>query len=152
MTRIQRTATQAWEAMFRATSTIGRELTAGDAWGGLDGREYDVLYTLARRPEGMRITDLGESILLTQTGLTRLAARLVKKGLVQRVPDPDDGRATLLLLTDHGGAAQRRVGAIHAREITTAMTARLSEEELHLLRELCSKLSASAPGSPDRRT
>ena len=146
MTQIQRTASQAWEAMFRATATIGRELTAGDAWGGLDGSEYGVLYALSNKPEGMRITDLGEDVLLTQTGLTRLAARLVRKGLVQRVPDPDDGRATLLRLTDQGRAAQRTVGSIHAREITVAMTARLTEAELHVLRELCAKLTG-APGA-----
>lgn len=143
MTQIQRTASQAWEAMFRATSAIGRELAAGDAWGGLDKAEYGVLYALSNRPEGMRITDLGDDVLLTQTGLTRVAARLVRKGLVHRVPDPDDGRATLLLLTDHGRAVQRSVGRIHAREITVAMTARLTEAELQALRELCAKLSTT---------
>lgn len=143
MTQLQRTASQAWEAMFRATSTIRRELAAGDAWGGLDGSEYGVLYALSTRPDGMRINELGEDVLLSQTGLTRLAARLVKKDLVQRVSDQSDGRATLLVLTDHGRAMQRRVGTIHAREITVAMTARLSETELRVLREICVKLSST---------
>ena len=143
MTQLQRTASDAWEAMFRATSTIGRELAAGDAWGGLDGSEYGVLYALSNKPEGIRITELGEDVLLTQTGLTKLAARLVRKGLVQRVPDLDDGRATLLVLTDQGRAVQRRVGTIHAREITVAMTARLTEAELHVLQKLCGKLSGA---------
>ncbi|HWH25463.1 MAG TPA: MarR family transcriptional regulator [Pseudolysinimonas sp.] len=142
---IQRTASQAWEAMFRATVTIGRELAAGEAGAELKGPEYGVLYALSQKPEGMRITDLGEDVLLTQTGLTRLAARLVRKGLVQRAPDPEDGRATLLLLTDRGRAAQRKIGTIHAREITAAMTARLTEEELLALRALCAKLSGAPP-------
>lgn len=143
MDSIRRTANEAWEAMFRATSTLIRDLSAGEAWGELDGAEYGVLYALSKDAGGIRITDLGEDILLSQTGLSRLAARLVRKGLVARVPDPEDRRATRLVLTDEGRAAQRRIGTIHLREITTAMTGDLTADELTQLRDLCTRLLAA---------
>ncbi len=135
-----RAAIYAWEAMFRATTQIARDLAAGDAWGELSQAEYGVLYTLTKQPEGMRICELGKDVLLTQTGLSRLAARLVGKGLVERTPDPQDGRSVLLALTEAGRDAQKRIGRIHAREITEEMTRVLTEEELFDLGTLCQRL------------
>jgi DNA-binding MarR family transcriptional regulator len=140
MASLGRAASEAWEAMYRATTTIGRDLSAGKAWGGLSPSEYGVLYALTQAPTGIRISDLGKDVLLTQPGLTRLAARLVHKGFIQRLADPDDGRATRLVLTDEGRAIQRRVGSIHAREITVSMAKNLSAEELIHLRDLCAKI------------
>ncbi|WP_375385983.1 MarR family winged helix-turn-helix transcriptional regulator [uncultured Microbacterium sp.] len=140
MESVGRIAVEAWEALFRASATIERDLRAGDAWGELAGPEYGVLYELTKAPDGVRITDLGEDVLLTQAGISRLAGRLVEKGLVERVPDPEDGRATRLVLTTAGADAQRRIGRIHAREILTAMSERLSPDELQQMTRLCAKL------------
>lgn len=138
-----RAALDAWESMFRATMTVARNLADSDAWGELSQAEYGVLYALSKEPEGVRICSLSQDVLLTQTGLSRLAARLVDKGLAKRVPDPEDGRSVLLVLTDTGREAQRRIGHIHAREITEEMTRDLSEEELEQLDALCQRLLGS---------
>ncbi len=135
-----RPAIRAWESMFRATTMLARDLAAGDAWGELSQAEYGVLYALTKDPAGVRITDLGQDVLLSQTGLSRLAARLVDKGLVARVSDPDDGRSCRLVLTARGSDAQRRIGRLHAREITDAIADKLSPEELERLDQLCSRL------------
>lgn len=135
-----RAALYAWEAMFRATTKIARDLEAGDAWGELSQAEYGVLYTLTKQPDGMRICDLGKDVLLTQTGLSRLAARLVEKGLIERAADPDDGRSVILILTQAGREAQKRIGRIHAREITEEMSGSLTDEELFALGTLCQRL------------
>src|SRR3954453_3461139 len=88
-----RIANEAWEALFRAQATIARELVAGDVWDGLAPREYGVLYALSGAPDGVRISELQEDVLLTQPGMSRLIARLETRGLVERADDPDDGRA-----------------------------------------------------------
>ena len=69
-----------------------------------------MLYALSTAPDGLRITELGEDVLLTQPGMSRLVARLEARGLVQRVADPDDARASRIRLTAAGVDAQRRVG------------------------------------------
>jgi DNA-binding MarR family transcriptional regulator len=132
-----RIANEAWEALFRAQATIARELAAGDVWGELSPREYGVLYALSRAPDGLRITELGNDVLLTQPGMSRLIARLETGGLVERVDDPDDGRACRIRLTEAGARAQREVGARHARHVARTMTRTLTTEQLSQLRDLC---------------
>jgi DNA-binding MarR family transcriptional regulator len=133
-------ANEAWEALFRAQSTIVRELAARDAWDDLVPREYGVLYALSSAPEGLRITELGEDVLLTQPGMSRLVARLEARGLVERVGDPDDARASRIRLTPAGVAVQRRIGRAHARHVAEAMTRNLDRPELEQLLDLCRSL------------
>jgi len=133
-------ANQAWEALFRAQSTIIQELSARDAWETLVPREYGVLYALSSAPEGLRITELGEDVLLTQPGMSRLVGRLEARGLVRRVDDPQDARACRIRLTPAGLATQRRIGRTHARHVAEAMTRNLDRRELEQLLDLCRSL------------
>jgi DNA-binding MarR family transcriptional regulator len=137
-----RIANDAWEALFRAQATIGGELAAGDVWGELLPREYGVLYALSAAPEGLRITELGQDVLLTQPGMSRLVARLEARGLVQRVDDPADARACRIRLTEAGADRQRRVGRAHARHVAEAMTRSLDRQQLLQLHDLCRRLTA----------
>ncbi len=60
-----------------------------------------VLHTLARSGP-LRLTDLLATEQLKQPALTSLVAKLEQDGLLQRRPDPSDGRAMLLSLTRAG--------------------------------------------------
>lgn len=135
-----RLANETWEALFRAQSTIIQELSARDAWEDVVPREYGVLYALSSAPEGLRISELGEDVLLTQPGVSRLVARLEARGLVQRVADPEDARASRIRLTAAGVATQRRIGRTHARHVAEAMTRNLDRGELEQLLDLCRRL------------
>jgi DNA-binding MarR family transcriptional regulator len=137
-----RIANEAWEALFRAQATITGELTAGTDWGDLLPREYGVLYALSAAPNGLRITELGEDVLLTQPGMSRLVARLEARGLVQRDDDPDDARACRVRLTPAGAELQRTVGLSHGRLVAQAMTRHLNRQQLLKLSELCGHLTA----------
>jgi len=137
-----RIANEAWEALFRAQATIVRELAAADVWDELSPREYGVLYALSDAPQGLRITELLSDVLLTQPGISRLITRLEAAGLVERVDDPDDGRACLIRLTEAGAHAQRNVGRRHGRHVAQTMARSLSDEQLVQLRDLCRSLTA----------
>ena len=141
MTSRARIANEAWEALFRAQATVHSQLLAADVWDRLSPSEYGVLYALSSAPEGLRITELGEDVLLTQPGMSRLVARLEARGLVQRVPDPDDARASRIRLTAAGVATQRRIGLTHARHVAEAMTRNLDRPELEQLLDLCRRLT-----------
>src|SRR6478672_11781348 len=123
-----RIANEAWEALFRAQATIVQELGAADVWDGLSPREYGVLYALANSPHGLRITELRRDVLLTQPGISRLITRLEAGGLVERVDDPDDGRACRIRLTEAGAQAQRAAGLRHGRHVAQTMARGLSNE------------------------
>ncbi|MEV4218511.1 MarR family transcriptional regulator [Nonomuraea sp. NPDC049725] len=73
-----------------------------------------VLHTLARRGP-MRLTDLTATEQLKQPALTSLVAKLERDGLVSRRPDPRDGRAVLLTLTEEGAQIVR---SRHAERVT----------------------------------
>jgi DNA-binding MarR family transcriptional regulator len=60
-----------------------------------------VLHTLSRRGP-MRLSELTVTEQLTQPAITQMITRLEHEGLVERQPDPGDGRAVLIHLTTHG--------------------------------------------------
>jgi len=146
-TRNLRISNEAWEALFRAQATIGRELADGDVWGELVPREYGVLYALSSAPDGLRISELLDDVLLTQPGMSRLIARLEARGLVERADDPDDRRACRVRLTKAGARAQREIGLAHGRHVAEAMTRALSRPQLVQLRDLCRALIAGDAGA-----
>ena len=139
-----RLANDAWEALLRAQASLAREFEFTGDWGGLPPREYGVLYALSAAPDGLRITELIDDVLLSQAGVSRLVARLEKRGLIARRSDPDDARACRVVLTDEGRETQKRLGRAHARHVTEAMTRALSREQLETLRELSSALLEAA--------
>src|SRR5690554_231561 len=141
-----RLANEAWEAYYRAQATITRELSDADIWEGLLTKEYAVLHALSTEPDGLRITELGEDVLLTQPGMSRLIARLEAQSLVERGSDADDARARRIRLTPEGAQLQRRVGASIARGIVAAMTRALNAEQLETLRDISLALLAGATG------
>ncbi|MGM9257329.1 MarR family transcriptional regulator, partial [Campylobacter jejuni] len=55
--------------------------------------EYDVLFNLSRHPmRRLRIRDLNDQMLISQPSVSRMVDRLVARGLVTKVGDPDDAR------------------------------------------------------------
>ena len=70
----------------------------------LDASNYTALTALwlAGPPHRMAVGELAERIVQTSGGATKTMQRLVDRGLVRRVADPDDGRRSLLELTPEG--------------------------------------------------
>jgi DNA-binding MarR family transcriptional regulator len=143
-----RIANEAWEALFRAQSAIAQQLTDADVWHELSPREYGVLYALSTARDGLRITELRSDVLLTQPGISRLIARLEAAGLVERLDDPDDGRACRVRLTEVGARAQRDVGLRHGRHVAQTMARGLSNDQLLQLRDLCRSLTTTESTRP----
>jgi DNA-binding MarR family transcriptional regulator len=71
---------------------------------GVDRQTYPVLSGLARLgPQSA--ARLADEVGIDRSGASRYADRLEAAGLIERSPDPGDGRATLLALTAQGDAA-----------------------------------------------
>jgi DNA-binding MarR family transcriptional regulator len=134
-------ANDAWEALLSAHAVLMRQFGAEDIWGEISVREYDVLYTLSKCREPLRISELNRHVLLSQPALSRLVDRLAERGLVARQADPADGRGVRLALTGAGRELQRQVGRRHARSVARAMTGALNRDELRQLETACLKLA-----------
>ncbi|RAM35266.1 MarR family winged helix-turn-helix transcriptional regulator [Arthrobacter globiformis] len=141
-----RLAAETWESLFRAQVAVMRRLQSGPAFRDLAVNEYDVLFTLSRCPSGwLRLNELNDNVLLSQSSLSRLVDRLEKRGLVERMPAPDDGRGVLLKLTEEGAALQKEIGREHVRDIAELVGPALTAAEQRELLRLTEKLRASLP-------
>lgn len=138
------TASAAWESLLRAQATLMRRFEAGGDFEPLSAREYDVLYNLARSPEGrLPMRELVTGALVSQPSMSRLVDRLAAAGWARREADPRDGRAIVVVLTPRGRELQREVGRRHVRSITAALAV-LSEDEARALQSLCTRLVDAA--------
>ncbi|MEE6296140.1 MarR family winged helix-turn-helix transcriptional regulator [Georgenia wangjunii] len=142
-----RAAAEAWEELFRAQVTLMRRFERDGNFEPLATREYDVLFQLSLGTgEGMRMRELNELILLSQPSLSRMVDRLSAKGLVRRVPAPDDARGVLVALTAAGAELQQTIGRAHVRSIRRYVGGALGEDELAELGRLARKLRDAQRG------
>ena len=98
---------------------------------------YDVTVAQARlaqriADDGSRLTELAERAQVTKQTASLLVAALEREGLVERVPDPADGRARLIRLSARG-----REAATHAMEVVLGVEREWVE---HLGPELAAQL------------
>ncbi len=66
----------------------------------VDPMAYPVLFTLSCRPS--RLSELADKVYADVSTMSRQVTHLVGLGMIDRLPDPDDGRAQLLTVTDAG--------------------------------------------------
>ena len=88
--------------------------------------------SLLEHDGGQRVGELARAARTTQPGMTRLIGQLEQEGLVRRSPDPDDSRATVVTITDHGGATLQQWRE-QLREILEPRFSDLDEAEWHHL-------------------
>ncbi|HEX4281704.1 MAG TPA: MarR family winged helix-turn-helix transcriptional regulator [Solirubrobacteraceae bacterium] len=85
-------------------------------------------------PEGTRLTELAARARMTKQSVGEVTSDLEQRGYVERVPDPSDGRAKIIRLTERGRAAQALgVGLID--EIEQEWAERFGAERVAVLRE-----------------
>jgi DNA-binding MarR family transcriptional regulator len=102
---------------------------------------YDVLLELEHAPDHrLRMQELGERAVLSRTRVSRVVDALVDVGLVERRPDPSDGRVTHAVLTPAGRARMRRAAPAYLQGIDQEFTDRLTAAELDVIRAACERL------------
>jgi len=93
------------------------------------------------RDDGSRITQLARSAQVSKPTVVHAVDELVRMGYAQREPDPEDGRAKLVKLTERGHAAER-AGREAVGRIRDAWAAALGEDEMEELEALLRRLRA----------
>jgi DNA-binding MarR family transcriptional regulator len=74
---------------------------------------FDLMAQLERHPDGLRMGELSKRMMVTGGNVTGIADQLEREGLVERVPDPQDGRAAMVRLTPPGRTAFAEMAAVH---------------------------------------
>lgn len=141
------TAMEILGRMFELCTVLDRDhLTPLFTELGLQQGEFDVLATLRRSgaPYQLSPTALYEAMMLTSGGMTARLDRMQKRGLIERLPNPDDRRGVLVRLTDHGLALVETAVSRHAANESRLLSS-LNEDEQARLNELLRKLHAGLP-------
>ena len=126
----------AWRGFLRTHADIVRHLDAElQEEHGLPLTSYEVLLSLEAAPDRrLRMSELADSLLLSQSGVTRLVDRLVRDGLVRRERCDSDGRGYFAVLTDSGLARYQAARPTHLAGVRKRFLERLSDEQLEVLR------------------
>ena len=90
-------------AILRTADLLRRRMTALVAPHGLTAQQYNVLRILrGTHPEPLPTLEIGERIIESTPGVTRLLDRLEQKGLVERERAKDDRRVVLCRIGANG--------------------------------------------------
>jgi DNA-binding MarR family transcriptional regulator len=96
-------------------------------------------------PDGSRLTDLARRARMTKQSVGEVTTDLEHRGYVERVPDPSDGRAKIIRLTDRGHDAQT-LGQDFIDEIEREWAERFGAERVAALREALEAITAEELG------
>jgi DNA-binding MarR family transcriptional regulator len=101
--------------LFRIVHLADRELAKGTAAHGLQPGWFDLLAALRRAgpPYELNPSDLMDATMLSSGGITKRLDRLAEAAFVERRPDSDDRRRTLVRLTRKGRAVIDRALDTH---------------------------------------
>lgn len=80
----------------------------------------------------MRLTALAEAEGASQSGMTQLVQRLERQGLLEKWSDPDDGRASLVMLGEAGKQNWEARAAIRRRRVADILPELSRDDELAL--------------------
>ncbi|WP_394280730.1 MarR family winged helix-turn-helix transcriptional regulator [Corynebacterium sp.] len=97
---------------------------------GISHFDFYAMINIAATDEGsLRMSELAEASDMSLSHLSRVITRLEKKGYVERVPDPNDGRSTLAELTEEGWGVVDKAAPGHVSQVRRLVFDNLTEEE-----------------------
>ncbi|MFG1605074.1 MarR family winged helix-turn-helix transcriptional regulator [Actinoplanes sp. NPDC049265] len=127
------------KALLRLPATLDTQLQR-DA--GISLFEYLVMAALSDAPDRtMRLSDVAARAEGTLPRLSQAVSRLEKRGWVRRRPDPNDGRATLGILTDEGHAKMVASAPGHVTSVRRHVFDPLTRPQQRQLREIARRVT-----------
>lgn len=124
---------------YLANFYVGPLLKIVDARQGLTRPEWIIIFCLSQH-EGLNAQQISDVTGRAKSSISHAIKLLQKKKLLQRMPDPQDGRRQVLKLTAAGRAAYKDLVTFFM-ERETAMLACLTAAEKRALRKLMLKLT-----------
>jgi DNA-binding MarR family transcriptional regulator len=115
--------------------------------GGVTSAQSGLLFVLGKR-DGALMGEAGSALDLGMPGISGLAERMVEAGLIEKRPDPQDGRAWRLWLTAAGRKALARTKAGVA-ELSARLTDGFSEAEIDIVSRWLASVQSKFPKGDD---
>src|SRR5450830_534571 len=122
-----------WLRMLSCTTRIENEIRSRlRAQFGITLPRFDLMAQLERHPEGLRMGELSNGMMVTGGNITGITDQLEREELVVRVPDPKDRRAYSVMLTPAGRTAFKRMAAVHEAWIVELFAGMPAKDKTHL--------------------
>jgi DNA-binding MarR family transcriptional regulator len=118
--RAERDGFLAVEALRKLVRLLRDSAQTAQGRTGVTGAQLFVLRVLAAHP-GLSINELARWTMTHQSSVSVVVSRLVARGLVARVPAPDDRRRLIVSLTARGRLLHRDAPAVAQELIVTAV-------------------------------
>ncbi|MBK7721257.1 MAG: MarR family transcriptional regulator [Austwickia sp.] len=140
----------AWRTFLQGATLLNETLDRDLQVHGVSLSEYDILVSLSEATgRRLRMSTLAQQVVQSRSRLTHTAARLERRGWVQRRPAPDDRRGVELFLTDTGYAAIQALAPIHVASVRRHLLDRISLEQLQVMGEAMAVVRAGILGDLD---
>ena len=110
---------------------------------------FEIMQLLSREP-GRRVQDVATEFTVSVGGASKVVDRIVVAGFCRRVPNPEDGRSTLLELTETGQQKLAEAVPVFEDELALRFRSVLGEGELERLALTLRLLRTSAFSVEDR--
>jgi DNA-binding MarR family transcriptional regulator len=102
---------------------------------------FEALLFISRAPRGnLRVGDLARALRVTVGGTSKLVDRIEASGLIAREPDPDDGRASRLVLTTAGRRKLTAALKTYEAEVESIVSGALRPAEQRQMSDYVSRL------------
>jgi DNA-binding MarR family transcriptional regulator len=123
-----------WLRMLSCTTKIENEIRSRlRTQFGITLPRFDLMAQLERYPDGLRMGELSKLMMVTGGNVTGITDQLEQEGLVARVPDPKDGRAFSVKLTQAGREAFEQMAAVHEQWIAEMLQDISADDKTHLI-------------------
>jgi DNA-binding MarR family transcriptional regulator len=98
--------------------------------------QFDLLAQIEREPNGLRLGELSQRMMVTNGNVTGLVDKLIEQGFVIREPAPEDRRAMIVRMTKAGASLFAVMARAHEEWLTRLMADAPSDLRKTLFKEL----------------
>jgi len=150
ITEDDHTSLKLWLRMLACTTRIENEIrTRLREQFDVTLPRFDLMAQLERAPEGLKMSELSQRMMVTGGNVTGITDGLEKEGLVVREVDAADRRVFRVKLTPEGQRQFQRMATEHEQwvvDLFGGLTQKQKKQLVDLLGELKSHISASVSG------
>ena len=134
-TKIPDAQLDAWRGVLNVHAAVVDRVEQDLAAAGLPPLTwYDVLWAASRAPGGrIRMAELADGLTVSRGGVTKLADRLERAGLLRREAAGDDGRGVYAVVTADGRDMLRRMWRVYSKVLGETVVGAIDDREAEVI-------------------
>lgn len=130
-----------WRALHAMRRSLDRAIERQLTIAGLSSADYELLVPLSEAPDRqLRARDLGRQVDWDRSRLSHQLRRMEHRGLVVRHECENDGRGTMIALTQEGLHAVRTAAPGHVATLRARFVDLLSQDEIDTLTAVATRV------------